>query len=43
MAFGQRNYRFKGGKSDNEQKRFWILLLIALAICAAIVYFTKRY
>ncbi len=38
MAYGQRNYRFKGINPRNEQKRFWILIIIALAIGASIVY-----
>ena len=38
--FKQRNYRYKGVNSGKEQKRFWLMLLIALAICAAIVYLT---
>ncbi len=39
MAYGQRNYRFKGINPGNEQKRFWILIVLALAIGAAIAYF----
>ena len=39
MAFKQRNYRFKGINPDKEQRRFWILMLLALAIGAAIIYF----
>ena len=39
MAFGRRNYHFKGVNPGNETRRFWILILIALAIGAAIVYF----
>lgn len=39
MAFGRRNYHFKGVNPDSETKRFWFLIIIALAIGAAIVYF----
>ena len=39
MAFKQRNYRFKGINPGKEQRRFWILILLALAIGAAIIYF----
>lgn len=39
MEFGRRNYRFKGVNPGSEQKRFWILILIALVIGAAIIYF----
>lgn len=35
----KRKYRYKGVNPGNEQKRFWLLVLIALAIGAAIVYF----
>jgi len=38
MAFGKRNYHYKGVNPENEQKRFWILILIALAIGAVIVF-----
>jgi hypothetical protein len=38
MAFKQRNYRFKGINPAKEQRRFWILILLALAIGAAIVF-----
>jgi hypothetical protein len=34
-----RNYRYKGINPGNEQKRFWLMLLIAFAICAVIYYF----
>lgn len=39
MDFGKRNYRYKGINPASEQKRFWILIIIALAIGAAIIYF----
>ena len=39
MEFKRRNYRFKGVNPATEQKRFWILIFIALAIGAAIIYF----
>jgi paraquat-inducible protein B len=39
MAYGQRNYRFKGIDPGKEQKHFWILAIVALAIGAALVYF----
>ena len=39
MEFGRRNYRYKGINPGKEQRRFWILILIALAIGAAIIYF----
>jgi len=39
MSFGKRNYHYKGVNPGNEQRRFWILIVIALAIGAAIVYF----
>lgn len=39
MQSYKRKYRFKGVNPDNENKRFWILIIIALAIGAAIVYF----
>jgi hypothetical protein len=37
--FKPRNYRYKGINPGSEQKRFWLMLLIALAIVAAILYF----
>ncbi|TQM52542.1 hypothetical protein BDE36_4363 [Arcticibacter tournemirensis] len=33
-----RNYRFRGGNTGSEQKRFWIFLVIGLLIGMAIVY-----
>jgi len=38
MQFKTRNYRYKGINPGNEQKRFWITILIAIAIGAAIIY-----
>lgn len=38
--FKPRNYRYKGVNSSSEQKRFWLMIIIALAICAAIIYLT---
>lgn len=39
MQSYKRKYRFKGVNPGNENKRFWILIIIALAIGAAIIYF----
>ena len=39
MDFGRRNYRYKGVNPGREQRRFWLLVIIALAIGAAIIYF----
>jgi len=39
MALKTRNYRFKGINPAKEQQRFWILVLITIAICVAITYF----
>ena len=39
MDFGRRNYRYKGINPGREQRRFWLLIVIALAIGAAIIYF----
>lgn len=39
MANYKREYHFRGGHQASENKRFWLLLLIALAIGAAIMYF----
>lgn len=39
MAFKPRQYRYKGADPDNEQKRFWIFILIGILISAAIMYF----
>jgi hypothetical protein len=39
MEFKTRNYRFKGINPAKEQRRFWILVTITLAVCAAIAYF----
>lgn len=35
----KRKYRYKGIDPDAEQKRFWLMLLIALAIGGVIIYF----
>lgn len=35
----KRDYRFKSGNSSRESRQFWIMMLIALAIGAAILYF----
>lgn len=37
-GFKTRNYRFKGTNPSNEQKRFWLAILIAIALSAAIIY-----
>jgi hypothetical protein len=34
-----RKYRYRGGGQGDEHKRFWLLVLIGLAIGAGIVYF----
>jgi len=34
-----RKYRFRGGGQGNEQKRFWLLVLVALLIGFGIIYF----
>lgn len=34
-----RKYRYRGGGQGDEQKRFWILIFIALLIGAGIIYF----
>ncbi len=39
MEFGRRNYRYKGGNTEREQKNFWLWVLLAIAIALAIVYF----
>lgn len=39
MAKYTRNYRFKSGNQGNENNRFWLLLLLALAIGFGIIYF----
>jgi hypothetical protein len=39
MDLGKRNYHYRGVNPGKEQRRFWILILIALAIGAAIIYF----
>lgn len=33
-----RNYRYKGVNPGKENKRFWLMLIIALAIVAALYY-----
>ncbi len=35
----KRRYRYKGINPSKEQKQFWLMLLIALAIGVAIMYF----
>lgn len=39
MDFGKRNYRYKGANTGNEQKNFWLWIIIALVIALAIIYF----
>ena len=39
MVDYKRKYRFRSGNQGNENKRFWILVLLALALGAAIIYF----
>ncbi|WP_255534864.1 hypothetical protein [Pedobacter sp. SYSU D00535] len=39
MEFKTRNYRYKGVNPGNEKNNFWLMVLIALVICAAIIYF----
>jgi hypothetical protein len=34
-----RKYRYRGGGQGDEQKYFWLFILLGLAIGAAIVYF----
>lgn len=38
MQFKPRNYKYKGIDTGDEQKRFWIFLVIGLLIGAAIIY-----
>jgi hypothetical protein len=35
----KRKYRFRGGTTDAEQKRFWIILAITIAVMIAVFYF----
>lgn len=35
----KRKYRYRGGGSDAEQKRFWIVLAVTLAIVFGLFYF----
>ncbi len=35
----KRKYRFRSGNSSKENRQFWLMMLIALAIAAAILYF----
>ncbi len=39
MTNYKRQYRYKSGVQGTESRRFWLLILIALAIGAAIIYF----
>lgn len=39
MQFKPRKYRYKGADPDKEQKNFWLLMLVGIAISAAIMYF----
>ncbi|WP_255494218.1 hypothetical protein [Hufsiella ginkgonis] len=34
----RRKYRYRGTDTDKEQKRFWIVVLITLAIVFGIIY-----
>lgn len=36
--FKPRNYRYKGVNPGSEQKRFWLAIIIAIAIAACIIY-----
>ncbi|MDB5013706.1 MAG: hypothetical protein JWQ25_1908 [Daejeonella sp.] len=38
MTLKTRNYRFKGINPGKEQRRFWILILLTIAVCIAITY-----
>jgi hypothetical protein len=35
----KRNYRFKGGNQNNENKLFWVLAIVLSAIFVAIAYY----
>jgi hypothetical protein len=35
----KRKYRFKSGNRGKENRQFWLMMLIAVAIAAAILYF----
>ncbi len=37
-GFKTREYHYKGADPGNEQRNFWILVIIAVAVCLAIVY-----
>jgi len=39
MQFKPRKYRYKGTNPDSEQKRFWIMIIIGIAVSAAIMFF----
>jgi len=39
MDFGKRKYRYKGADTGSEQRNFWIWIVVALTIGAAIIYF----
>ncbi len=35
----KRDYRFKSGNKGKESRLFWLMMLIALALGAAVLYF----
>jgi len=38
-GFKTRNYRYKGANPGSEQRVFWIAIIIAALIIAALMYF----